>query len=120
SWLNAAATSRAMASSRAIARPWRCFFRDVCAFAFAKRRNAYGSKIFRERLQGRRARHAREEARHAQKRQRRQGRQGQEPQAGHRHRPFGSAQEGQEGSQEKEWRQEEEIGRPQEEKLLSP
>ena len=74
---------------------------SLCAFGESKYHGEEKkTKIFAQCQFGRRERDATLQARHCQKRQRREGRQGEEPQAGHRHRSIGSAQEGQKGSEE--------------------
>ena len=58
----------------------------------------HGQKIFAQRFKRRRERDAQAQARHIEERWKRQ--EGYQPQAGDRDRPFGSASEGQESSQE--------------------
>src|SRR3954466_1585918 len=65
-----------------------------------KTRRKHGTQIFQKRRQGCEEGGEETEEGQAEKRQGWQGRQSEEPQAGHRHRPVGSPQEGQEGSEE--------------------
>jgi hypothetical protein len=67
-------------------------------------------KVWKGREQTRRERDAPTKTRNVEERPRWKGRQGEEPQAGHRHRALGSAQEGREGPAKEGWTQEEPAG----------